>query len=419
MTMNLFKWSRKTYVFAIVIALFVVGQIAGTIAIRLFFLDYKMNELSPKLQEIATDIATDSFVGERNTDFILKAYDLYGAAVDIFKDSDEFKPMPLDTFIDQSLTPLIPKVIGSRGIATIVKIKGHPSKSMLIGMPIVREKKVEGVAFLLKPASDFAAVLNGFYLIFTLTLALGTGAMVVFMQLYFKEAKRLEQMRKDYMANVSHELKSPIASIKALAETLLDHMVQDEETKDKYYDSILKESHTLQRLISDMLELSKLQSGKRAFKLEYIETVPFVKQIVSRYIALSEDLDIRFTITERALEAPPIYSNPHRLSQLLRILIDNAMRFVQEGGSITLDIEPCRHELIFRIIDTGCGIDEASLPYIFDRFYQVSPSEHGVTSGLGLSIAKEIVKYLDQSISVSSEVGKGSIFYFTVKRAHN
>lgn len=411
------RWfSNKKALFTAFLILFILSQILGTIVIKSLFVHYKIKELSPRLAYIANEIATGKLEFSRNNDFILKAFDIYGNELNLFNEEIHESVGISETFINQGLVRHIPKSIAGNKVALLERIEGQASESIVIGMPIIKDETVTGVAFLLKPASDFEAVLNGFYLVFSVILIGSTCFIGLFLYLYIKEIKDLEQMRRDYIANISHELKSPIASIRALTETLADKVVHEEETKEKYYGIILKESVHLQKLISDMLELSRLQSGKVAFLKDEIDTKSLMQDLNDKYLVLASDLDITFEITSRAFSAPRLYSNKDRILQVFNIFIDNAIKFVPEAGSVLIDAKIHRKYVTFYVIDNGPGIDQSILPYIFDRFYKEDTSHNNNGSGLGLSIAKEIALGLEESITVSNTPTKGASFAFTIQR---
>lgn len=228
--------------------------------------------------------------------------------------------------------------------------------------------------------------------------------------------KRLEKTRRDYIANISHELKSPIASIRALTETLADGMIIDEEKTNKYYGIILSECARLQRLIYDVLELSRMQNKIETWDKEKLDTHELVELIDSKYSFLSDEMGIVFEITENTRNLPAVYSNKDKVLQLVNILMDNAMKYVKEDGKIIFDAVVHSRVISIRILDNGPGIAEEDLPYIFERFYKSEKSHNEKGSGLGLAIAKEIANGLGEKISVTSKTGIGTIFQFTIKR---
>jgi len=217
----------KKIIWLALFLVFIVGQLMGTLSIKMLFINYKVKELSPRLQFITEEIGRGTFTLSRNNDFILKAYDKFGNEMNIFNEVAHESVGISEVKVQQSLKVHMQKAITGHTVAVLQKIEGHAAESIVIGMPIVKTGKVIGVAFLLKPASDFKAVLQGFYLVFSITLFIGTFFIGLFLTLYLKESKQLEQTRRDYVANISHELKSPIASIRALTETLADQMIRD------------------------------------------------------------------------------------------------------------------------------------------------------------------------------------------------
>ena len=405
----------KTSIFITILIIFIVGQIMGAAAIKYFFIQYKIQELEPQVNYIANEVENNIKISKRK-DFIIKAYDIYGNELNVFND----KVSPEITFLDNGINPVlisyIPKIIAGKSVANFPKVKGLPSQSVVIGKPIIQENKIIGAVFLIKPANEFKAALNGFYLVFFITIIMGTIVIMLFISLYLKETKCLEQTRRDYIANISHELKSPISSIKALTETLSDHVVSDDSTKDRYYGIILKESARLEKLISDMLELSRLQSRKLVFSKDEINTENMIKTVEQKYSLIADDMDINFSVTENTKELPNIYSNEDRILQVLNILIDNAIKFTPENGQVTIDSTYNDSEITLMVMDNGIGIETDVLPFVFERFYKGNKSHNTGGSGLGLSIAKEIIENLGEKIYVESEYGKGTIFFVKIRR---
>jgi signal transduction histidine kinase len=410
--------SKRRIIFLAIIIVYVLSQILGTYIIKTSFIRYKIEELLPKLVNISNELYYGSSSINKNTDFILKAYDLNGQEISIFiEDTLESYPI-LEDKLNSKLISYIPNVVSENQISILDKIDGQSAESIIIGVPIMMNQDMKGVVFLLKPASDFKAVLEGFTIIFTVLLFLGTTVIAIFLKLYLDETKQLEQMRKNYVANVSHELKTPISSIIALTETLVDNLISDPNKKLKYYEIILDESRNLQKLITDMLELSKLQSGKLTFSKQKINGKDFIENISEKYVILFDELDIRFKITEKAMNLPDLYTNEDRILQLLNILLDNARKFINKDGIIEIDAEIYKKYIVLSVIDNGIGIDDKSIKHIFERFNKIDNAMNKEGTGLGLSIAKEIVEGLNEIISVSSIKGGNTSFSFTIQRAN-
>lgn len=226
-------------------------------------------------------------------------------------------------------------------------------------------------------------------------------------------AERLEQTRRDYVANVSHELRTPLTAMRALIEPLRDGLVKTEEQRQQIYDVVLRETMRLSRLVNDMLELSRLQSGTASLSRSVFAPLPLFNLIHETYSAYAEDYQQTF-VYDVPEDLPSVWGNPDRTQQVLIVLLDNAFKYTPEGGVVTLSACAEGDVVRVRVRDTGVGIPAADLPHVFDRFYKVDKSHHSKGTGLGLAIAYEIMKHLGEEMSVSSEPGQGSCFTFTL-----
>ena len=226
-------------------------------------------------------------------------------------------------------------------------------------------------------------------------------------------AERLEQTRRDYVANVSHELRTPLTAMRALIEPLRDGLVKTEEQRQQIYDVVLRETMRLSRLVNDMLELSRLQSGTASLSRSVFAPLPLFNLIHETYSAYAEDYQQTF-VYDVPEDLPSVWGNPDRTQQVLIVLLDNAFKYTPEGGVVTLSACAEGDIVRVRVRDTGVGIPAADLPHVFDRFYKVDKSHHSKGTGLGLAIAYEIMKHLGEEMSVTSEPGQGSCFTFTL-----
>lgn len=227
-------------------------------------------------------------------------------------------------------------------------------------------------------------------------------------------AERLEQTRKDYVANVSHELRTPIASIRSLAETLNDGLVKAEEDRSRYYGYILRESMRLTRLINDLLELSRLQSGAVALERSEFHLDGLLSEITEQMSLVASYSGIRI-INDWGCGAPlTAKSNRDRMEQVLIALIDNAIKFASDEGVIRLEtrISEDRSHAEVSVKNTG-HIPEEHLPHLFERFYKADTSHTEGGTGLGLAIVHEILFHLGETIEAKNE-GEYAVFRFTV-----
>ena len=225
------------------------------------------------------------------------------------------------------------------------------------------------------------------------------------------EQERLESTRRDYVANISHELRTPLASMRGIAEGIRDGLVEESE-KQRYYDMIVTEVRRLTRLVNDLLELSSLQAAASAFEMERVDPVETLYELLDRTEGLAKEkgLELKLYLPH---ENRDVLTNEDRLQQVLTILLDNAIKYTK-AGSITLGAENSPEGMRFFVRDTGVGMNEYAIRHAFERFYQADPSHGAKGSGLGLSIAKEILQKMDVKIRVVSAPGWGSEFHFTV-----
>lgn len=231
------------------------------------------------------------------------------------------------------------------------------------------------------------------------------------------ESERLEQTRRDYVANISHELRTPLTSMRALLEPLKDGMVSAEKDRLRYYSILLRETVRLSRLIDDMLQLSRIQAGTLPMQLKTLYLQEIVADLITKYTAQAEDLEIRLSAPDNLDDCPAVLSNADRIEQVLIILLDNAFKFTYQGGSVLIDLDWDDKTVYVSVRDTGTGIAPEDLEYVFERFYKADKAHNQPGTGLGLAIAREILRAMGQSIEVRSTVGEGTVFTFTLSRS--
>ncbi|MBZ9687791.1 cell wall metabolism sensor histidine kinase WalK [Clostridium estertheticum] len=221
------------------------------------------------------------------------------------------------------------------------------------------------------------------------------------------EVKKLEKMRTQFVANVSHELKTPLTSIKGFAETL--KYVDDAETKEKFLNIINEEAERLTRLITDILTLSHIEQQK-GIKKEKINVNKIVKDVYNLMKNMADVKGIKLTIQEQDIKI--LKGDADRFKQMLINLVGNAINYSETGDSVCIGTENKEDGFILYVVDTGVGIAKKQIPRIFERFYRVDKarSRSNGGTGLGLAIVKHIVLQLNGKIYVESELGKGSKF---------
>uniref|UniRef100_A0A7C5Z5E0 histidine kinase n=1 Tax=Caldicellulosiruptor owensensis TaxID=55205 RepID=A0A7C5Z5E0_9FIRM len=234
----------------------------------------------------------------------------------------------------------------------------------------------------------------------------GTGRIFILHDI--TQQAKLDRMRKQFVADVSHELRTPITTIKTYSETLLD--VDDKAVKREFLSVIIKECDRMTRLISDLLYLSRLDSGENILKIEEVNVSELIRFVCEKMRIHAKKKNQKLLCS--AEENVVIEADRDRLEQVLINLINNAVVYVQEGGQIEVGLEKDEKHVRITVKDNGPGIPEDDLPRIFERFYRVDKARSRSLggSGLGLSIADEIVKAHGGKIQVESRVGVGTKF---------
>ena len=228
----------------------------------------------------------------------------------------------------------------------------------------------------------------------------------------------LEEARRSFVANVSHELRSPLTSMRGFLEAMQDGTIPIEE-QGKYLDIVINENRRMTAMVNDLLDLARIESGQVLLKTEAFDINELLMRTLLTFEARidAKKLDVELDIGDKKLM---VDADPSQIAQVLRNLIDNAIKFTPDGGSLRLSAKADKKQAIISVQDSGKGIDKESIPHLFERFYKAekahTPGESAGT-GLGLSIVKRIIDQHDQDITVESEPGKGTRFTFTLKRA--
>jgi two-component system phosphate regulon sensor histidine kinase PhoR len=225
------------------------------------------------------------------------------------------------------------------------------------------------------------------------------------------EIRRLERARRDFVANVSHEFKTPLTAIQGFSETLLEGALEDEAHRRRFIEIIHDHSLRLGRLTNDLLRLAQMEAGQLHLQLKPVKVEDIIESCLdtSRVKATQKELGLKVQSTP---ELPVVAGDFELLQGVLQELLDNAIRYSSSGGLITIMTSKRENAVVISVSDTGIGIPKADQERIFERFYRTDPArsrESGGT-GLGLSIAKHLIDLHGGHIQVESEVGKGSVF---------
>lgn len=225
------------------------------------------------------------------------------------------------------------------------------------------------------------------------------------------ERKNMEQMRLDFFANVSHELRTPITVIRAYTETLYDKVVTEPEKVEQYYERMLNECNSMQRLVGDLLTLSKMQNPDFEVEKEPVNVIQIFEDIIRSVSAISDEKNIKLHL-ESNTEVALMLGDYDRLRQMFIVIIDNAIKFSKENSEIFIHIN-LGQQIHISIKDQGIGISKEELPFIFAKFYRSKLRQNAKGSGLGLAIAKQIAMKHNGTLRVESELGKGAEFIFS------
>ena len=223
------------------------------------------------------------------------------------------------------------------------------------------------------------------------------------LQLADEESQKLEKLRREFIANISHELRTPVTVIRGSLEALRDGVVTEQEDVQEFHEQMYKESLFLQRLINDLLDLSRLQNTDFPIEKEPLNMVDVIHDAVrsSRQLGAEKRLQITSSVDEDCYMLNGDYG---RLRQMLMVFLHNSIKFSPEGSELRLELEGNR----LKIIDHGCGIKPEDVPHAFDRFYKARNEHNKSGSGLGLAIAKQIAQRHDMELELTSKVGEGT-----------
>jgi two-component system, OmpR family, sensor histidine kinase ResE len=231
------------------------------------------------------------------------------------------------------------------------------------------------------------------------------------------EERVLEKMRKDFIANVSHELRTPISMLQGYSEAIVDDIAESQEEKKEMAKVIYDESLRMGRLVNELLDLARMEAGHIQLTLDEVNLHSFMNRIVYKFQGLARDNEIHLS-ADLENDIPNILFDPDRIEQVLTNLIDNAIRHTPQGGSVRLLVKKDDFGIKVEVSDSGSGIPEEDLPFVFERFYKADKARTRgrAGTGLGLAIAKNIIDAHHGLISVQSKIGHGTTFTFLLPR---
>jgi len=228
--------------------------------------------------------------------------------------------------------------------------------------------------------------------------------------------RHLETVRRDFISNISHELRTPLASIKALTETLQEGALEDKKVADHFLNRMEIEVDSVSLIVQELLELSRIESGRVPLNLETVDPCELINSAVERLRLQAESgsLELNINCPDRL---PRVMADFSRLEQVLVNLLHNSIKFTSPGGKIIIECQEDTENILFSISDTGVGISAEDFPRIFERFYKADRSRTGGGTGLGLAISKHLIEAHNGEIWAESIEGQGSTFSFSVPKA--
>lgn len=231
-----------------------------------------------------------------------------------------------------------------------------------------------------------------------------------------KEVSKTDEFRRDLMANVSHDLKTPLTMIKAYAEMVRDISYNNLEKREEHLNIIINETDRLNVLVNDILVLSKIQATEEELKIEKFDLIKEINEIVSKYAIIkeTENYEIICTMPKKAM----VYADKNKINQVIYNLINNAINYTGKDNKVNINVKEEKNDYLVEIIDTGKGIAKEDLEHIWERYYKKEKNHkrNVVGTGLGLSIVKNILENHHFKYGVESKVNKGTKFYFKIRK---
>ena len=232
-----------------------------------------------------------------------------------------------------------------------------------------------------------------------------------------RELRKLEQYRKEFVGNVSHELKTPLFNAQGYIETLLDSNLEDKDFMKSYLGKAASNIDRLEVIVSDLLEISKFETGRIQLEKDGFDIVKLIKKVIAQYQFLAEDCKVKVKVFNHENEFF-VFADEKRIMQVLENIISNSIKYNNENGKVDIRIYDLDEQYMIEISDNGPGIAEEHLPRLFERFYRADKSRARKVggTGLGLSIVKNIIEAHEETINVSSTLNEGTMFSFTLHK---
>lgn len=399
----------------ILIGIYVLGLICGLYAISYMPGEWKRDNL-------------EYYAGQRIVEYKSSGrvdnWSNGGMAVVIYNSNAKFQdfyrmngdPFSIN-FVDQTEEALPEVLSGGKTLQLFPFVRNYSklgyTSFLYVGLPMIENGVVTGAFFWVKELPDMVETMIGYLVVFTLFFVV----VVLFLLHNAYMQRRFDAALRRYVDNITHEMKTPVASIKALTEALTDEMALDENERSIYYGMIIGEANRQEHMILDVLTLAKLQTRRIRINRWDVQAGDIFDPVCEKQETLCELSGISFFVADEIRQLPELHTNPNMIRSVLETLLSNARKFVQEGGTISLTAEIQRSRVVICVADNGVGIPKSEQPHVFKRFYKGSQNCNDTGSGLGLAIANETVTALREKIWLHSVLGEGTSIYFTIARA--
>ncbi len=316
-----------------------------------------------------------------------------------------------DQGVIESANPAAGEMLGSIGYVEpgmqLTSLTNHPDVINVVTRSIETEKQVASEIELFDNQRTLMAVSTPF------PRPDSSAVRALLLLTDLTDIRRLDTTRREFVSNASHELRTPLAGIRASAETLQSGAIDDGDGRAKFLNMIREDVDRMDRLISEMLELSRLESGESLLVFENVDPETLVATAVKQFsaVAAESELDLKVSLPD---DLPSVYVDADKIDHVFTNLISNAIKWTPAGGSIQIKGWVDDGTVWFSVADTGLGIEPEHLPHVFERFFKTDAARSQPGTGLGLSIARHIVDAHGGVMSATSTLGEGSEFAFTV-----
>lgn len=399
----------------ILVGIYVLGLICGLYAISYMPGEWKRDNLEyyagQRIVEYKSSGRVDNW---SNGGMAVVIYNSNAKFQDFFRMNGD--PFSIN-FVDQTEDALHEVLSGGKTLQLFPFVRNYSklgyTSFLYVGLPMMTDGEITGAFFWVKELPDLVETMIGYIFVFSLFFVV----LVLFLLHNSHMQRRFDAALRRYVDNITHEMKSPVASIKALTEALTDGMERDENERSVYYGMIIGEANRQEHMILDVLTLAKLQTRRVRTNRWDVPAGEIFDPVCEKQETLCELSDISFSVADEIRQLPELHTNPDMIRSVLETLLSNARKFVQEGGTISLTAEIQRGRVIICVADNGVGIPESEQPNVFKRFYKGSQNCNDTGSGLGLAIANETITALKEKIWLRSAPGEGTSIFFTITRA--